>query len=329
MAFQAGGAHALDRALEAIAIRYDAMTPVPASVSWEKPRGKASRSGMEKTFTVVPRGIALVIGCTTFPTWNSYPGLFASLVTGNPVIVKPHPRAVLPLAITVGSRDRCWPSTASTATWSRWRPRTTGAGLASVLATRPEVRIDRLHRVDRVRRVARGARPAGGGVHREGRRQRRRHRLDVRSRRHGRESRLLARALQRPDVHDAAGLAHPCGRHRGRRRPNQCRRLSSQRSRDALDHLLGEPARATAILGAIGSDHVLDTLAAQTEGTRRGDRIPVAGARRISRGSGAHTAGGQGAGRATSPGTASNGSGRSRSSSRLATPSTASKSGAG
>ena len=56
---------------------------------------------MEKTFTAVPRGIALVIGCSTFPTWNSYPGLFASLATGNAVVVKPHPAAILPLAITV------------------------------------------------------------------------------------------------------------------------------------------------------------------------------------------------------------------------------------
>src|SRR5690606_32262358 len=30
-----------------------------------------------------------------------YPGLFASLATGNVVIVKPHPGAILPLAITV------------------------------------------------------------------------------------------------------------------------------------------------------------------------------------------------------------------------------------
>jgi phenylacetic acid degradation protein paaN len=42
-----------------------------------------------------------VIGCCTFPTWNSYPGLFADLATGNGVIVKPHPAAILPLAITV------------------------------------------------------------------------------------------------------------------------------------------------------------------------------------------------------------------------------------
>jgi phenylacetic acid degradation protein paaN len=56
---------------------------------------------MDKTFTPVGRGVAVLIACNTFPTWNGYPGLFASLVTGNPVIVKPHRRAVLPLAITV------------------------------------------------------------------------------------------------------------------------------------------------------------------------------------------------------------------------------------
>ncbi|MBL8486033.1 MAG: aldehyde dehydrogenase family protein, partial [Rhodocyclaceae bacterium] len=52
-------------------------------------------------YMVVPRGVALVFGCSTFPNWNAYPGLFASLACGNPVIVKPHPGAVLPLAITV------------------------------------------------------------------------------------------------------------------------------------------------------------------------------------------------------------------------------------
>ncbi len=99
MAFQAGGAHALDRALEAIAYAFVEMTRTPRTAVWEKP-GKLPLK-MEKTFTVVPRGVALVIGCNTFPTWNSWPGLFASLVTGNPVVVKPHPSAVLPLAITV------------------------------------------------------------------------------------------------------------------------------------------------------------------------------------------------------------------------------------
>jgi len=99
MAFQAGGAHALDRALEAIAYAWVEMTRTPRTAVWEKP-GKVPLK-MEKTFTIVPRGVALVIGCNTFPTWNSWPGLFASLVTGNAVVVKPHPSAVLPLAITV------------------------------------------------------------------------------------------------------------------------------------------------------------------------------------------------------------------------------------
>jgi phenylacetic acid degradation protein paaN len=101
MAFQAGGAHALDRALEALAYAYAEMTRTPAQARWEKPAGKGEPLRMTKTFHVVGRGTAVVIGCNTFPTWNSWPGLFASLVTGNPVVVKPHPRAVLPLAITV------------------------------------------------------------------------------------------------------------------------------------------------------------------------------------------------------------------------------------
>jgi phenylacetic acid degradation protein paaN len=101
MAFQAGGPHAQDRALEAIAYAYDEMKRVPRQARWEKPQGKNPPLVLDKTYRVVPRGIGLVIGCATFPTWNSYPGLFASLVTGNAVIVKPHPRAILPLAITV------------------------------------------------------------------------------------------------------------------------------------------------------------------------------------------------------------------------------------
>jgi phenylacetic acid degradation protein paaN len=101
MAFQAGGPHAQDRGLEAVAYAWQEMSRVPSDVMWEKPQGKHDPIRMHKHFAIVPRGVALVIGCSTFPTWNGYPGLFASLATGNPVIVKPHPGAVLPLAITV------------------------------------------------------------------------------------------------------------------------------------------------------------------------------------------------------------------------------------
>ncbi len=101
MAFQAGGPHAQDRGLEAVAYAYEEMSRVPAHVRWEKPQGPKDPLVLDKTFRIIPRGVALVIGCATFPTWNSYPGFFASLATGNAVIVKPHPGAILPLAITV------------------------------------------------------------------------------------------------------------------------------------------------------------------------------------------------------------------------------------
>lgn len=101
MAFQAAGPHAQDRGLEAVAYAYDQMRRVPADSQWEKPQGKHDPIRMHKRFRVVPRGVGLVIGCCTFPTWNSYPGMFASLATGNAVVVKPHPGAILPLAISV------------------------------------------------------------------------------------------------------------------------------------------------------------------------------------------------------------------------------------
>lgn len=101
MAFQAGGPHAQDRGLEAVAWAWRQMRDVPATALWEKPQGRNAPLRMEKHYRIVPRGTALVIGCCTFPTWNSYPGLFASLATGNTVVVKPHPGAILPLAITV------------------------------------------------------------------------------------------------------------------------------------------------------------------------------------------------------------------------------------
>jgi phenylacetic acid degradation protein paaN len=140
MAFQAGGAHALDRALEAIAYAWTEMTRTPATALWEKPaRGEPLR--MEKTFTVVPRGVALVIGCHTFPTWNSWPGLFASLVTGNPVVVKPHPGAVLPLAITVQVCQEVLAEAGFDPRLVTLAAEGSDDRLAATLAVRPEVRL--------------------------------------------------------------------------------------------------------------------------------------------------------------------------------------------
>ncbi len=96
---------------------------------------------MEKTFTVVPRGVALVIGCNTFPTWNSWPGLFASLVTGNSVVVKPHPSAVLPLAITVQVCQEVLAEAGFDPHLVTLAAEEPADKLASSLALRPEVRL--------------------------------------------------------------------------------------------------------------------------------------------------------------------------------------------
>ncbi|MFI9641665.1 phenylacetic acid degradation protein PaaN [Micromonospora sp. NPDC051925] len=141
MAFQAGGAHALDRALEALAYAYAEMTRHPGTAGWEKAAGKGDPLRMTKTFHVVPRGVALVIGCNTFPTWNSYPGLFASLVTGNPVVVKPHPRAVLPLAITVRYAREVLAEAGFDPDLVLLAPEAPGEKLASTLALDPAVKI--------------------------------------------------------------------------------------------------------------------------------------------------------------------------------------------
>ena len=101
MAFQAGGPHAQERGLEAVAYAWMEQKRHHPTATWSKPQRKGDPLTLEKTFTPVGRGVALLIACNTFPTWNGYPGLFASLATGNPVVVKPHRRAVLPLAITV------------------------------------------------------------------------------------------------------------------------------------------------------------------------------------------------------------------------------------
>ncbi len=102
MAFQAGGPHALDRGLEAVAYAYAEMTRLPGGqMRWEKPQGKRDPLQIDKQWRIRPRGVAVTIGVSTFPTWNGYPGIFASLVTGNPVIVKPHPGTILPLALFV------------------------------------------------------------------------------------------------------------------------------------------------------------------------------------------------------------------------------------
>ncbi|MEU5390470.1 phenylacetic acid degradation protein PaaN [Streptomyces tibetensis] len=141
MAFQAGGPHAQDRGLEAVAYAYVEQVRTPDNAEWTKPQGKRDPLAMNKQFTPVPRGIALMIGCNTFPTWNGYPGLFASLATGNAVLVKPHPRAVLPLALTVQVAREVLAEAGFDPNLVALAAERPGEGIAKTLALRPEIRI--------------------------------------------------------------------------------------------------------------------------------------------------------------------------------------------
>ncbi|MFF8417868.1 phenylacetic acid degradation protein PaaN [Streptomyces sp. NPDC015680] len=141
MAFQAGGPHAQDRGLEAVAYAYEEQIRTPRSADWSKPQGKRDPLRLQKSFTAAPRGISLLIGCNTFPTWNGYPGLFASLATGNPVLVKPHPRAVLPLALTVQLAREVLAEAGFDPDLVALAAERPGEGIAKTLALRPEIRI--------------------------------------------------------------------------------------------------------------------------------------------------------------------------------------------
>ncbi|MEZ5957041.1 MAG: phenylacetic acid degradation protein PaaN [Hyphomonadaceae bacterium] len=99
-AFSGSGPNALDRGIEALAYAAKAMRGVAPRANYHRDFA-GEPVALSKTYTLQPRGIGLVICCASFPTWNAYPAMFASLATGNPVIVKPHPIAVLPMAIVV------------------------------------------------------------------------------------------------------------------------------------------------------------------------------------------------------------------------------------
>jgi len=141
MAFQAGGPHAQDRGMEAVAYAYAEQVRTPDAADWTKPQGKRDPLRLDKRFTAVGRGLSLLIGCNTFPTWNGYPGFFASLATGNPVLVKPHPRAVLPLALTVRIAREVLAEEGFSPDLVALAAERDGEGIAKELAVRPEVRI--------------------------------------------------------------------------------------------------------------------------------------------------------------------------------------------
>ena len=248
--------------------------------------GQAGRRNvirLDKKFHIVPRGIGLVIGCATFPTWNSYPALFADLATGNPVIVKPHPAAILPLAITVKIAREVLAEAGFDADVVLLAADTPEAPIAPTLARHPAIAL-----VDFTGSSAFGAwlrehvaRQAG--LHRGSRHQPHRHRLHRRLRGHVPEHRLLAVALQRPDVHRAAEHLRPAGRHRHRTRATRASTRSPPASPRRSTRCWPIPQRAAAVCGAIQNpatlERVADGAAPRPRRARQHPASPAEGAR--------------------------------------------------
>lgn len=140
-AYRNGLAGALDRGLEATAAAYREMKQVPSRTLWEKPQGKQPALKVEKCYTIAPRGIALVVGSPSEPTSAGWPGMFASLATGNPVIVNAHSAAVLPLAMTVAVARQVIKEAGFDPNLVSLLVDDVGTSSATVVGLRPEIRI--------------------------------------------------------------------------------------------------------------------------------------------------------------------------------------------
>ena len=103
LAFAGSGASSLERGLEGLAYAHQAMSAIPASATYERAFGRGAPTRLHKRYRLIPRGIAAVVTCASYPAWNAYPSILANLATGNPVVVKPHPGTVLPMALAVAA----------------------------------------------------------------------------------------------------------------------------------------------------------------------------------------------------------------------------------
>ncbi|MEO1269350.1 MAG: aldehyde dehydrogenase family protein [Myxococcota bacterium] len=107
LAFAGSGASSLDRGLEALAMAWDVMQALPRRATYARHFGRGAPVRLEKRYRPMPVGIAVVLSCGSYPAWNAYPAMMANLATGNPVVVKPHPETILPMAIAVETARTC------------------------------------------------------------------------------------------------------------------------------------------------------------------------------------------------------------------------------
>ncbi|EGB96591.1 MULTISPECIES: aldehyde dehydrogenase family protein [Pseudomonas] len=101
MGFHANAVHAQARALESVAQVLAAARELSGGFEAELVVGQGASQRLSRQFATMPVGLSLVYAGRVVPTWGAYPGLFASLAAGCPVVVVGHDQAVLPMALTV------------------------------------------------------------------------------------------------------------------------------------------------------------------------------------------------------------------------------------
>lgn len=140
MSFQASGPHALDRSLEAIAMGFHELNRFPNQIQWTKNLGKFDLV-LDKNYKAIPKGTGVLVGCSTFPTWNTLPGLYANLICGNVVIAKPHPKAICPMAIVIAELQQVLHNHGLPKTIAQLAADDPAAPITKALCEHPQVRL--------------------------------------------------------------------------------------------------------------------------------------------------------------------------------------------
>ena len=141
LAFAGSGASSLDRGLEALAMAASQMRAVPRYAKFSRTFGRGEPVVLDKQYTLVPVGIALVFSCGSYPAWNAYPAILANLATGNPVVLKPHPDTILPMAMAVQTARDVLADAGLDPNVITLAPDTWDDPIAAAFLDRPDVRI--------------------------------------------------------------------------------------------------------------------------------------------------------------------------------------------
>lgn len=140
LAFAGSGASALDRGLEGLAAAWVAMGQMPREAVYTRRFGGPPVT-LHKRYRLMPVGVAVVLSCGSYPAWNAWPAIMANLATGNPVVLKPHPDCILPMAIGVRIGREVLAEAGFDPNLLTLAPDTWGAPIAGALLEHPDTAI--------------------------------------------------------------------------------------------------------------------------------------------------------------------------------------------